>query len=126
MLQDRAELLILVYKICSSNITIILFFVMICSGILGNLINLLVFGSKSLRKSFTFELISRLSLVDLLILVLCFVETLFETYLNTEIRLVSTFFCKADTFLVHFLIHSRNVIFMAIGINSKLKRILLN
>ena len=119
MFRGRTELLIFVYKICSSNITMIAFVFMICSGILGNLINLLVFGSKPLRKSFTFELISRLSLIDLLILLLCFVETLFETYLGTEIRLMSTVLCKADTFLVHFLIHTRNIVFMAIGINSK-------
>jgi hypothetical protein len=118
MLLSKSELFEPVFKAYTKNVMVFVFVLMVIFGIVGNLINVLVFMSQSLRKSLTFAFISLLSLIDMLILVVSLFETIFETYFNTEIRLVSTFFCKLDTFLVHFLLHIRNIVFMTIAIYS--------
>ena len=117
---DKIDFIFLTYKFCSSNIVGIVFIVILCLGILGNLINVIVFSLKDMKKSFTFVLISRLSLIDMIILVVCLTEMLFELYFNEDVRIFSVFLCKIDIFLVHFLLHLRNIIFMTIAIESKL------
>ena len=97
----------------------LLFVIIICVGILGNLTNVLVFSRKNLRCSFTFRLIFYLSLIDLLILVLYAFESTLESQFEINIRVEWRVFCKIDTFLAHFLLHTRNILSLAILINSK-------
>jgi hypothetical protein len=114
------DLVFLTYNICTSYWIGVVFIVILCLGILGNLINVIVFSLRDMEKSFTFVLISRLSFIDMIILVVCLSEMLFELYFNADIRIFSVFLCKIDIFLVHFLLHLRNIIFMTIAIESKL------
>ena len=116
---DKIDFIFLTYKFCSSNIVGIVFIVILCLGILGNLINVIVFSLKDMKKSFTFVLISRLSLIDMIILAVSLSESLFELYFNEDIRIFSAFFCKMDTFFAYYLLHMRNIIFMTIAIESK-------
>ena len=118
MFRNKSDFLDSVDRAYTRNGMVIVFVVMVSLGIVGNLVNVLVLMSQPMRKSLTFGFISLLSLIDMLILVVSLLETIFETHLNTEIRLVSTFFCKLDTFLVHFLLHVRNIVFMTIAIYS--------
>ena len=118
-LNQTNMLIFLFYKISSSYFMAIVFMSLVCLGILGNLINVIVFSMKKLRKSFSFVLISRLSLIDMIILAVSLFDMLFETNFNTDIRTASKLFCKMDTFLAYFLLHARNIIFMTISIESK-------
>ena len=116
----KMDLIFLTYNVCTSYWIGVVFIVILCLGILGNLINVIVFSLREMEKSFTFVLISRLSLIDMIILVVCLTEMLFELYFNEDVRIFSVFLCKIDIFLVHFLLHLRNIIFMTIAIESKL------
>jgi len=86
-------------------------------GILGNLHNVFVFAKRKLWTYFTTRLIFYLSLVDSFILVLCGVESFAEFQFDTDVRVISTIFCKMDTFLAYFLLHVRTILSLAILIN---------
>ena len=95
------------------------FATIICAGILGNLINVTVFAKKKLWKYFTFRLIFYLSFVDLVILIMCGIESIVEMKLDIDLRVISTIICKLDTFLAYFLLHVRTILSLAILINRK-------
>lgn len=95
-----------------------LFVAIICAGILGNLTNVFIFCQRKLWQSFTFRLIFYLSTIDLLILILYAFESSLESQFEIYIRVESNSFCKVDTFLAHYLLHVRNILSIAILINS--------
>ena len=66
------------------------FATIICAGILGNLINVTVFAKKKLWKYFTFRLIFYLSFVDLVILIMCGIESIVKMKLDIDLRVIST------------------------------------
>jgi hypothetical protein len=89
------------------------------AGILGNVVNLVVFSRRRLWKYYTFRLIFYLSMTDLLILILCAVESLVEWRFEIEIRVLSSMLCKVDTFLAYFLLHARTILSLGILTNRK-------
>jgi hypothetical protein len=101
------------------RLAVILFFI-ICIGILGNLLNLFVFGQKSMRKMSTFRFLLYLSLVDLLVLLVCTSDSLLTYGLNIEIRLYSSLLCRSHTFLTYYLTHLSSIILMAVSIERTL------
>ncbi len=107
-------------RIHLSIILKILFGLVICIGIVGNTINLLVFGSVKMRKTPVFRFLFYMSTIDLAILIMCGVETFFSMVFNIDLRVFRVFFCKFNTFLTYFLLQSRNLFSMAITILSKL------
>jgi hypothetical protein len=98
----------------------LLFSLIVGLGIVGNLINGIVFARRKLWKNFTFKLIFYLSMLDLIILIACALESFAEFQFKIDIRILSTVFCKVDTFLAHFLLHARTILLLAILINSNL------
>jgi hypothetical protein len=89
----------------------------VVGGILGNAVNLVVFSQRRFWKYYTFRLIFYLSMTDLLILILCAVESLVEWCFEIEIRVLSSIFCKVDTFLAYFLLHARTILSLGILTN---------
>ena len=110
----------------------IVFILIICLGIVANLVNVFVFSLNNKKnafvlfslnkkkKSLKINLLSHLSLIDMLILVVFLLETLFDVYVvDEEIQIVLKVFCKFfDLLLIHFLLHMRNFIFMKIAIDG--------
>ena len=92
-------------RIRLSIILKILFGLVICIGIVGNTINLLVFGSVKMRKTPVFRFLFYMSTIDLAILIMCGVETFFSMVFNIDLRVFHVFFCKFNTFLTYFLPH---------------------
>ena len=84
-------------------------------GVVGNFVNMLIFGKLNMRKE-SFGMLFLLSTVDLTILSIISAETLIDNMFLVDIRTSSRFFCKIDTFLVYFLTQTRNVISMGITI----------
>ena len=111
----------------------IVFILIICLGIVANLVNVFVFSLNNKKnafvlfslnkkkKSLKINLLSHLSLIDMLILVVFLLETLFDVYVvDEEIQIVLKVFCKFfDLLLIHSLLHMRNFIFMKIAIDGK-------
>ena len=98
----------------------VILFVIICIGIFGNLLNLCVFGQKSMRKMSTFRFLLYLSIVDLLVLLVCTSDSLLTYGLNIEIRLYSPLLCRLHTFLTYYLTHMSSIILMAVSIERTL------
>ena len=96
----------------------ILFILIIITGIIGNVINIMVFSKKKMRKLATFRFLLYLSIIDLIILVMCGVETFFSVAFNIDLRVFHMLFCRCNTFLAYFLLQTRNVLSMAITILS--------
>ena len=114
--QDFARFFRFLFDRCTHDMMRIVFVIIIFLGIVGNVLNIIVFAQKNMRKSFTFKLLLCLSLIDLVILIMCALETVTEFIFEVDIRLLSGFFCKLDTFLAYFLLQSRNVFSMSITI----------
>ncbi len=97
-----------------------LFALIVCVGIVGNLINLIVFGNAKMRKSSVFRFLFYMSTIDLAILSMCGAETFFSMVFNIDLRVYKVFFCKFNTFLAYFLLQARNLFSMSITILSEL------
>jgi hypothetical protein len=102
-----------------------LFASVIVIGLIGNLVNVLIYSRTNIRKSLTFQLLLGLSITDFIILLLCGVESGIENKFDVDLRTYSIIACKLDTFLAYFLTQTRNFLSMAITIESKSVLILL-
>jgi len=96
-----------------------IFGITIIIGIIGNLVNILIFTQKRMLKSFTFQLILHLSIIDFFILFLSGIETIAQLKFKIDVRLIASFGCKIFIFLSYFLLNVRSICLMAIVINSK-------
>jgi hypothetical protein len=89
-------------------------------GLCGNTVNITVFGRNSMRTVSTFRFLLYLSVFDLLVLLLCATDVFAQFRYNFEIRNVSTFMCRAHTFLTYFLPQCSSNILMAVSIDRAL------
>ena len=103
----------------NSLITIILSLLIII-GVIGNLLNMMVFLSKTMRKNSTFRYLFYLSAIDLLVLITCTTDSLLTYGYYVMIRLQSDFLCKIHTFLAYFLTHMSSLILMMVSIDRLL------
>jgi hypothetical protein len=86
-------------------------------GVLGNLLNMLIFSRKSMRQSSTFRYLFYLSLVDLLSVITCPWSLVGHVVI---IRLHSSLICKFHTFLTYFLTHFSSFILVLVSIDRAL------
>ena len=98
-----------------------LFASLIVLGLIGNLVNVFIYNSLrlSIRRSLTFKLLLGLSITDFVILLLSGLESGIENGFDIDLRTYSIVACKFDTFLAYFLTQTRNLLSMAITIESK-------
>ena len=96
-----------------------LFLSIVVVGIFGNLINIAIYSTNKLRRALIFNFLLCLSITDLVILLLCGIETGIEYKFDINLRNSSTVACKFGSFLVYFLTQSRNFLSMAITLESK-------
>ena len=111
----------------------ILLMIIILIGTLGNILNLIVFAQKSMRKMPTFRLLLYLSAIDLIILLVCANDLLFTFSFEIQVRLYSSFTCRFHTFLTNFFTQLSSVILTVVSIerafviyNKKVKFFELN
>jgi hypothetical protein len=97
----------------------LIFAMLIVIGLLGNFVNILIYSRTNIRKSLTFQLLLGLSITDFIILLLCGIESGIENKFEFDLRTNSIIACKLDTFLAYFLTQTRNLLSMAITIESK-------
>ncbi len=99
----------------------IILLIIILVGVLGNLMNLIVFSSKTMRKNSIFQYLLYLSLIDLLVLLVCAIDSLLSFDFLIMIRLKSNLTCKIHTFLSYLLTHMSSFILIIVNINRVLK-----
>ena len=102
---------LLIQKIKSIVLTII-----ICIGLIGNSLNLIIFGKKKMRKVTTFKYLFYLSLNNLLVLGVGATDVLMSNIFQFEIRSYSNAMCKLHTFFTYVVTHSANLIQAAVNI----------
>ena len=118
--ESQITLIPSIYDFIRRNLFGALYFVVISAGITGNLTSIFVFAQKKMLKCLTFRLLFFLSIFDLLILTMSAVETAVVFKFSFDLRILSGFFCKANTFLAYFLMQSRSVIFVSITLERTL------
>jgi hypothetical protein len=98
-----------------SKLATILVFIIII-GVLGNMLNIIVFSKKNMIKMTTFKFLFYLSIIDLFVLLVCTTDALLTFGFNIEIRLYSNFFCRWHSFFTYFLTHMSSVVLMVVSI----------
>ena len=88
---------------------------MILIGVLANIINLVIFGQKSMRKTPTFRLLAYLSIIDLLVLIICTSDLLLTFNFKIQIRLFSSLSCRFHTFFTGYLTQLSSVLLMIVS-----------
>jgi hypothetical protein len=99
---------------------IIILTVIIVVGVASNVMNIFVFGMRTMRQASTFRFLLYLSIVDLLVLLVCATDALIRFGFDKEIRTVSSFTCSIHTFLTYFLTHCSSVILMVTSVDRAL------
>jgi hypothetical protein len=99
----------------AKHISILLLFI-ICIGVCGNILSLIVFSKSNMRKISIFRFLFYLSVADLLVLLICSTETLLKFGFHIEIRLISQFTCSFHTFITNLLTHLSSIILMVISV----------
>jgi hypothetical protein len=95
----------------------ILLFIFICIGLVGNLLNLIIFCHKSMRKNSTFRYLFYLSVIDLFVLTFCASDTFLTFGFLVMIRSYFDIVCKIHTFLTYYLTHMSSIILMIVNID---------
>jgi len=90
-------------------------------GTLANIINIIIFSRKSMRKNSTFRFLFYLSANDLLVLLISALEA-FDRGIGHRLKLreISNFSCKTHTFLTYVLTHTSSILLMVISIDRAL------
>jgi hypothetical protein len=88
-------------------------------GIIGNLINLMVFGKKNMRQASTFRFLFYLSAADLLVISACALDLHLGFHYAVEPRF-TRLSCKLVTFFTYFLTHASSFILMIISVDRAL------
>lgn len=101
---------------------IIIFFlpVIISIGIIGNILNIIVFSGKKMKICSTFRFLLYLSVVDLLVLLICASDAFLRFGYQIEIRTHDIILCRLHTFVTYFLTHASSTILMIISIDRAL------
>lgn len=86
-------------------------------GIIGNIISIVIFNQKSMRKHTTFRYLTLLSLVDICALYTGFSHIFFSVYFDIDIRLISETSCKIQSFLVYFFTHFSSILLTTMSID---------
>ena len=102
---------ILIQKVKAS---ILVFVILI--GIIGNILNLMVFAKQSMRKISTFQFLLFLSINNIIVLLIGASDVLLNNIVPFEIRNFSNAFCKLHTYITYISTHSASLIMVAVNI----------
>lgn len=95
-------------------------------GIFGNILCLVVFAQKNMRKNSTFIYLSFLSIVDLFVLFLGLGDIILISYFKLAIRDKSPFFCRPLTFLIYWFTHLSSFILCSVSIDRAIATNFIN
>ena len=106
-----------------TKIKVIILAIIILIGCIGNTLNLIVFGKKSLKKITAFRFLFFLSAFDILVLTIGAVEILMRNAFEFELRLYSTLTCKIHTFATYTVTHMSSTLLMTVSVKRAIKMI---
>ena len=109
------------FKDLITTLKTIMMFLILFIGIVGNVLNVIVFAKKHMRQESTFRFLLYLSIFDILVLVFGIKDILIKQIYEFEIRIYSNFICKFDTFLTYTLTHVNSFILIAVSVHRAIK-----
>ena len=95
-------------------------------GILGNLLCLLVFFQKTMRKNSTFIYLAFLSIVDIFVLVLGLGDIVLISYTKIVLRNQSAWTCRSHVFLTYLFTHLSSFILASVSIDRAIATNFIN
>lgn len=101
-------------------VVFVLLLIVIVAGVLGNVLNILVFSKVSMRKMSTFRFLLFLSIADMLVLIVCALNTLTNYEFHLDIGEYSSITCRLHKFFSNFFRHLSSIILMVISIDRAL------
>ena len=103
-------------KILIQKIKSVVLVLIICIGLTGNSLNMLIFGQKTMRQVSTFRYLFFLSAANMLVLGIGATDVLIANVFQFEIRSVSNCMCKLHTYATYVVTHSASLILVAVNI----------
>lgn len=98
----------------------VLLLLIIVVGVIGNTINLLIFGQKQMRTTSTFRFLFYLAFFDLLALLISATDAFTNFGLDFQIRNYDPLVCRIHTFLIYLLQQCSSIILMSVSIDRAL------
>jgi len=103
-----------------SAIIIFVLPLIILIGIIGNLLNIIIFSRRVFKYCSTFRFLIHLSVFDLLVLLICASDAFLRFGFQIHIRQYSTFICKLHTFFTYLFTHASSATLTIISIQRAL------
>lgn len=94
--------------------------ILLMTGLFGNVISIVIFNKKSMKKYSTFQYLTLLSILDLCVLYTGCGQILLDVYYNIDIRLLNQFICKIHSFLVYFFTHYSSMLLALMSVDRTL------
>lgn len=91
--------------------------ILLCLGLVGNVISIVIFSRESMKKYTTFRYLTLLSILDLCVLYTGCGQILLDVYFRIDIRLINEFTCKMHSFLVYFFTHCSSMLLASMSID---------
>ena len=104
-----------------TNFKIIMLIIILSIGIIGNVLNMIVFSQKKMRQETTFRFLLYLSIFDILVLIFGIKDLLIKQLYDFDPKSISNFVCKVDSFLNYSLTHIANFILTAVSLHRAIK-----
>lgn len=90
---------------------------LLCLGLFGNTISIVIFTKDSMKKHSTFRYLTLLSILDLCVLYTGCGQILLDVYFEIDIRSLNEFSCKMHSFLVYFFTHFSSMLLAVMSID---------
>lgn len=86
-------------------------------GLFGNVISIVIFNKKSMKKYSTFQYLTLLSILDLCVLYTGCGQIMLDVYFRIDIRTLDVHICKIHSFLVYFFTHFSSILMASMNID---------
>jgi hypothetical protein len=95
-------------------------------GTIGNILSIIVFTQKEMRKYSSFYYFAILNIINLVLLITASVRSIGEFNFSMDIRQINLFTCKLHVFLTYFLGHLSSILLTVISIDRVISVVFLN
>ncbi len=91
--------------------------ILLILGLFGNVISIVIFTKRSLKKYSTFQYLTFLSILDLAVLYTGCGQIFLDVYFQLDIRTLNDYICKIHSFLVYFFTHLSSILLACMSID---------
>lgn len=100
--------------------------ILLIVGLFGNVVSIIIFNKKSMKKYSTFQYLTLLSILDLCVLYTGCGQIVLDVYYQIDIRLLNEFICKTHSFIVYFFTHFSSMLLASMSIDRTVAILSIN